>query len=73
MFIIKREDEADFPHFKTLEEAKSYFKNRYGELYKEGYRERLDDETICHFDEVGSQPVQILIYDDGGVFVHVVY
>ena len=73
MFIIKREDEADFPHFKTLEEARSYFRNRYGELYKVGYWGRFDNETICYFDEVNSQPVQILIYNDGGVFVHVVY
>lgn len=72
-FLITREDEASFPSFTSLKEARSYFRERYGELYNKGYSERIDDETICYFDEVNSQPVQILIYNDGGVFVHIVY
>lgn len=73
MFTISRQDEANFPNFKTLAEARAYFKNRYGKKYRKGDCERLDENTICYFDEVDYQPVQISVYNDGYVSVHVVY
>lgn len=71
--IITREDEANFPYFKTTLEAKQYFRKRYGESYREGSREQLDENYICYFDEVDYQPVQISVFSDGSVLVHVVY
>lgn len=41
IFIIKREDEADFPHFKALEDARTYFRNHYDELYSKVYSDEL--------------------------------
>lgn len=73
MFTITREDEANFPDFKSLEEARAYFRNRYGDKYREGDWERLDVDHICYFDEVDYQPVQISVYEDGTVSIHVVY
>lgn len=40
---------------------------------REGGREQLDENHICYFDEVDYQPVQISVFDDGSVLVHVVY
>lgn len=71
--MITREDEANFPDFKTALEAKQYFRKRYGKSYREGSREQLDENHICYFDEVDYQPVQISVFDDGSVLVHVVY
>ncbi|MDC9237016.1 hypothetical protein PSL85_20375 [Clostridioides difficile] len=55
--MITREDEANFPDFKTALEAKQYFRKRYGKSYREGSREQLDENHICYFDEVDYQPV----------------
>ena len=71
--MITREDEANFPDFKTALEAKQYFRKRYGKSYREGSREQLDETHICYFDEVDYQPVQISVFDEGSVSVHVVY
>lgn len=72
-FPISREDEANFPDFNSIQEARSYFKKRYGEMYREGRGEWLSDDHLCYFDDVNSQPVQISVYSDGEVSVHVVY
>ncbi|WP_193210053.1 hypothetical protein [Aliarcobacter cibarius] len=37
--MITREDEANFPDFKTVLEAKQYFRKRYGKSYP--YKLRL--------------------------------
>ena len=71
--MISREDEAGFPNFKTVVEAKQYFRKRYGESYREGNPERLDEDHVCYFDEVDYQPVQISVFSDGSVSIHVVY
>lgn len=73
MFPITRQDEANFPNFTSVKEAKKYFRNRYGDKYQEGECERLDIDHICYFDEVDNQPVQISLYSDGTISVHVVY
>lgn len=73
MFTITRQDEANFPDFKSLAEARAYFRNRYGDKYREGDWERIDVDRICYFDKVDYQPVQISVFDDGSVLVHVVY
>lgn len=72
-FQISREDEANFPEFGSVQEARAYFKKRYGEKYREGRGEWLSDDHFCYFDEVNHQPVQISVYSDGEVSVHVVY
>lgn len=71
--MITREDEANFPDFETVLEAKQYFRKRYGESYREGAREQLGEDHICYFDEVDYQPVQISVFSDGSVLIHVVY
>lgn len=71
--LISRTDEANFPDFKSVEEARSYFQKRYGDKYICGFMERLDDDLVCYFDEVDYQPVQILEYEDGTIGIHVVY
>lgn len=68
VFIISREDEANFPEFSSYVEARAYFKNRYGDKYNYGIREMIGDEWM-YFDDVDGQPVQI--WESGGV--HVVY
>ncbi|KYG90809.1 hypothetical protein A0U40_17935 [[Bacillus] sp. KCTC 13219] len=72
-FTITRQDEAGFPEFKTLNEARTYLKKRYGDKYREGSWERLGENHICYFDKVDYQPVQISVYSDGTVSVHVAY
>lgn len=67
-FPISRNDEANFPQFKSVDEARGYFESRYGERYTRGYSELIGDRRI-YFDSVDGQPVQI---DENG-FVHVVY
>lgn len=67
-FTITREDEANFPEFKSYKEARKYFKERYGEKYVFGDCEMIGDE-LMFFDECDGQPVQI--WASGGV--HVVY
>ncbi|MBB4825954.1 hypothetical protein HNO89_003191 [Sporosarcina luteola] len=54
-------------------EAKQYFRKRYGKSYREACHEQLDENHICYFYEVDYQPVQISVFDDGSVLVHVVY
>lgn len=71
--IISREDEANFPTFSSIEEAREYFEQRYGDKYNRGYSEKIDDDCRCYFDDVSGQPVQLLEYDDGFIGVHVVY
>lgn len=71
--MISRDDEYGFPVFKTVEEAREYFEKCYGDKYNRGYRERIDEDCVCYFDDVDGQPVQISEYDDGFVSVHVVY
>lgn len=71
--IISRQDEANFPEFNSVEEARTYFEKRYGDKYNRGYRERLDESFVCYFDDVDGQPVQISEYTDGFISVHVVY
>ncbi|WP_265588230.1 hypothetical protein [Enterococcus casseliflavus] len=44
--MITREDKANFPDFKTVLEAKQYFRKGYGKSYCEGDRERLDENHI---------------------------
>lgn len=69
MFIISREDEANFPKFKNHLEAREYFQKRYGYKYNLGYWEYIEGWGKVYFDDVDGQPVQIR--EDG--FVHVVY
>jgi hypothetical protein len=71
--MISREDEANFPNFETALEAKQYFRKRYGKSYREGNLEQLSEDHKCYFDEVNHQPVQISVFGDGTVSVHVVY
>lgn len=71
--MITREDEANFPDFKTALEARQYFRKRYGKSFREGNREQLDGNHICYLDEVNYQPVQIYVLGDGSVLFHVVY
>ncbi|MGE8034817.1 hypothetical protein [Lysinibacillus sp. NPDC093692] len=71
-FVISREDEANFPHFSNVTEARAYFQKRYGDRYNLGSRERQFDGYwggYIYFDDVDGQPVQI--GEDGSV--HVVY
>ena len=68
--IISRQDEANFPDFKSVEEAREYFEKRYGEKYNRGYWERLSENQICYFDDVDGQ---ISKYEDGFISIHVVY
>jgi len=71
---ISRQDEAEFPDFDTLEEARKYFKNRYGNDYVIAENAvRLDEDSICYFDKVGWQPVEITESNDGKIYIHVVY
>jgi len=73
--IITREDEANFPDFKNVNEARKYFKKRYGSKYNRGEAERLEGSIAdlfgdyMYFDDVNGQPVQI--GQNGNV--HVVY
>lgn len=74
--IISREDEANFPDFDNVEEARAYFIKRYGDKYNIGQREYYSTEyrsdlmgKYIYFDDVDGQPVQI---GETG-FVHVVY
>ena len=69
-FTIKREDEAAFPTFSSVAEARAYFSERYGERYNFGESEDLGEPIgRIYFDDVDGQPVQIA--EDGSV--HVVY
>lgn len=68
-FSITREDEANFPTFSSVAEARAYFLERYGDRYRFGDSEVLDFVGRVYFDEVDGQPVQI--NEDGSV--HVVY
>ena len=72
-FNIYREDELEFPRFRSVQTARNYFKRNYKGDYTEGYAERIYDDCICYFDDLNGQPVEILVYDDGSIFVHVVY
>lgn len=73
--IISREDEANFPDFDNVEEARAYFKKRYGDKYNVGQREyqgKYSNDLMgkyIYFDDVDGQPVQI---GETG-YVHVVY
>lgn len=73
--FISREDEANFPDFTSIDEARAYFKKRYGDKYNFGIREYMGDDFIelyggyIYFDDVNGQPVQI---GENG-YVHVVY
>ena len=70
---INRQDEAEFPDFDTLDEARKYFKNRFGNDYIIAENAvRLDEDSICYFDRIGSQSVEI-IESDGKIYIHVVY
>ena len=71
-FNIYREDEAKFPKFRSVETARNYFRRNYRGEYNVGSAERIDD-FICYFDDLNGQPVQIMEYDDGQIYVHVVY
>lgn len=68
-FAIRREDEANFPEFSNVEEARTYFKKRYGHRYNLGDWEYCEFQGRIYFDDVDGQPVQIC--EDGTV--HVVY
>lgn len=68
MWGISREDEAGFPEFKDVHQARKYFKKRYGDSYNFGPWENNFGEKI-YFDDLAGQPVQIS--EDGSV--HVVY
>lgn len=68
-FTITREDEANFPEFKSYIEARAYFEKRYGDKYNYGDWEYIEGWGKVYFDDVDGQPVQIR--EDG--FVHVVY
>lgn len=70
---IYREDEQDFPEFKSLEDARQYFQTRYNGEYYCGDSVRMSDDAVCYFDNLNYQPVEIFVYDDGFVYVHVVY
>lgn len=72
-FNIYRKDELEFPEFKSLEEARVFFETSYKGNYVRGGCERLSDDVVCYFDELNYQPVQISVYDDGYISVHVVY
>lgn len=72
-FNIYREDEVKFPKFRSVQTARNYFKRNYKGDYTEGYAERIADDQLCYFDELNGQPVQISVYNDGFVSVHVVY
>ena len=75
--MISREDEANFPDFNSIEEARDYFVERYGDKYNFGEREYIGDSEgmkemygeYMYFDDVDGQPVQI--GENGRV--HVVY
>lgn len=72
--IISREDEANFPDFNSIDEARAYFKKRYGDKYNCGNSEywEYDQEYYgnrMYWDDVDGQPVQI---SESGI-VHVVY
>lgn len=68
-FTITREDEANFPKFKSHIEARAYFKKRYGDKYNYGDCEYIEGFGLTYFDDVDGQPVQI---SEGGN-IHVVY
>jgi len=72
--IISRQDEAGFPDFKSIDEAREYFMKRYGDKYNCGSSEPWEYEPEyyggrMYWDDVDGQPVQI---SESGV-VHVVY
>lgn len=72
--IISRNDEATFPNFTSINEARTYFINRYGDKYNTGKREYWADITAdygdyMYFDDVDGQAVQI---GENG-YVHVIY
>lgn len=72
--LISREDEANFPDFKSVDEARAYFKKRYGDKYNIGGRKYYEHATdvygeYIYFDDVDGQSVEI---GENG-FVHVVY
>lgn len=71
-YSISRKDETKFPKFRSVQTARNYFRRNYRGEYNEGYVERIDD-FLCYFDDLNGQPVQIMEYDDGQIFVHVVY
>ena len=72
-YNIYREDEIKFPCFRSLKTARNYFRRNYQGEYNEGYCEMIDDDCLCYFDNLNGQPVQIMVYDDGSIIVHVVY
>ena len=75
--MISRNDETNFPDFNSIDQARDYFVERYGNKYNFGEREYIGDrETMkemygeyMYFDDVDGQPVQI--GENGRV--HVVY
>lgn len=73
--IISRDDEANFPDFNSIDEARDYFEDRYGDKYNFGQRERQEGSATdfwgeyVYYDDVDGQPVQI---GQNG-HVHVVY
>lgn len=67
--IISREDEANFPQFSSVDEARAYFQKRYGKKYSLGYSQYIEGVGVLYFDKVDGQPVEIS--EDG--FIHVVY
>lgn len=70
--IISRDDEANFPDFTSIDEARAYFKKRYGDKYRCGHSEPWEVEYYggrMYWDDVDGQPVQI---SESGI-VHVVY
>lgn len=72
-YNIYRDDEATFPKFRTVQTARNFFKRNYRGEYVEGYCESICDDCLCYFDSLNGQPVQIMEYDDGEIYVHVVY
>ena len=72
--VISREDEANFPDFNSIDEARDYLIGRYGKIYNKGNCEYWADITddygeYMYFDDVDGQPVQI--GENGNL--HVVY
>lgn len=72
-FNIYRADELEFPDFATVEDARQFFEANYRGTYTRGMWERLNSTTICYFDALNDQLVQIVVNDSGSIAVHVVY
>lgn len=66
-FEISREDERAFPQFKSVQDARAYFSERYGSKYNYGSWEHIEGIGRVFFDDVDGQPVQI--YEDGRIHV----